>query len=100
MIAPLWDEILQRGPQARSQSFHDLKVGVLRIERLLRAIAERTSVDLPITVAYQAPTLHALAELVRKGAAPPTPQLALIARGEGAPPLSVSRRRRHGAGVV
>ncbi|WP_395665043.1 thioesterase domain-containing protein [Methylocella sp.] len=87
LIGKLWDEILERGPQARAASLLDLKLGVQRIHRLFGAITELTGVALPITTMFEASTIPALAEIVRRGEAPPQPVAVLVQPHEGGTPL-------------
>lgn len=87
LIGDLWDRILERGPQARAASLIDLKVGVTRARRLLTAISEATGVDLPVTVMFQAPTVAALAQLVREGISPAQPAAVLLQPSDDATPL-------------
>lgn len=86
LVVDVWDRVLERGPAARTASILDLKVGVLRIHRLLRELAKATGVALPITAIFQAPTVASLVEVLRQRAAPPSEPLVLIRPGDGEPP--------------
>ncbi|WP_374307580.1 thioesterase domain-containing protein [Methylocella sp.] len=87
LVGRLWDRILERGPQAREASLLDLKLGVRRVHRLFEAIAQETGVALPLTTMFVAPTVAALAEVVRRGEAPPQPRSVLIQPHERGTPL-------------
>lgn len=87
LVGRLWDRILERGPQGREASLLDLKLGVRRVHKLFEAIAQETGVALPLTTMFVAPTVAALAEIVRRGEAPPQPRSVLIQPHEGGTPL-------------
>ncbi len=87
VVLDLWDRVLERGPAARKASIVDLKVGLLRVHRLLGEIARATGVVIPITALFKVDTADKLIAALRSGTPPKSEPLAELKAGEGAPPL-------------
>ncbi|SFK21810.1 thioesterase domain-containing protein [Methylocapsa palsarum] len=87
VIADLWDRILERGPHARTANLFDLRLGVQRIHRLLEAISQATGVYLPITTVFEACTIGAIADVVKRGKTPAQRPTVLVQPQDGGTPL-------------
>ncbi|SFK74623.1 thioesterase domain-containing protein [Methylocapsa palsarum] len=85
IVTDLWDRVLERGRAAHEASILDLKVGMLRVYRLLSEIGKATGVVIPITAMFKADTLAEMIDLVRSGKAPKGQALAELKEGEGTP---------------
>jgi acetoacetyl-CoA synthetase len=89
LVTEIWDRVLDRGPSAREASILDLKVGLLRVHRLLAEIGKATGVTIPVTAKFKADTLQKLIAIVRSGESPASEVLAELKPGNGGPPLFI-----------
>jgi thioesterase domain-containing protein len=87
VVSTLWDQVLERGPAARKASILELKVGLLRVHRLLSEIAKATGVVIPITALFKVDTLDKLIEAVHRGDPLAPEPLAELKSGKGGTPL-------------
>ncbi len=84
IVLDLWDRVQQRVPEARKASVLDLKVGLLRVHRLLTEIAQATGILIPIAALFKVDTSDKLVAVLRSGSAPAAELLAELKAGEGA----------------
>ena len=87
IVLDLWDRVLERGPSAREASILDLKVGLLRVHRLLAEIEKATGIAIPITALFKVDTVDKMVAAIRSGAPPRSQPLAELKGGEGGTPL-------------
>jgi thioesterase domain-containing protein len=90
IVADIWHRILGGKASSDGMRLIDMSIGAGRVYRLLEEIEKETGVALPFTVAFQAPTLKALTEVVRRRSLPPFEPQVLIKNGiDTAPPLII-----------
>ena len=86
-LAQIWEELLERSPIGVREDFFDLGGHSLLGLRLTAEVQERLGVEIPIDSLFQAPTIEALADVVRASgeAAAYSPLVQVRGGGAGAP---------------
>ena len=87
-LIQIWEELLEVRPIGRRDDFFDRGGHSLLALRLMGNIRETFDVDLPLTALFEAPTVAALADLLRRDAMPPAFSILVGIQPRGArPPL-------------
>jgi amino acid adenylation domain-containing protein len=84
-LAHLWEELLGVQPVGATSHFFELGGHSLLAVRLMATLRERTGRVLPLSALFQAPTVEALARLLRQVPAPFSPLVPIQRGGEGRP---------------
>jgi thioesterase domain-containing protein len=87
IVMDIWERVLERGPAARHASILDLKVGLLRVHRLLAEIEKATGVVIPITALFKVDTVEKLVAVIRSGVPLHSEPLAELKAGNTGTPL-------------
>ncbi|WP_428395194.1 alpha/beta fold hydrolase [Lichenicoccus sp.] len=84
LVAKAWASALGGRPPGRQSSILDMRIGLLQAYGLLAEIERLSGIALPVTTVLQAPTIPALADILRAGQRPRfTPAIAFRQRGDG-----------------
>ena len=84
-LAGLWSELLERGDIGADEDFFELGGDSLLAVWLMEAIAERTGVNLPLSVLLEGATIRHLARAVDAQAVPPASQSGIDGLGPRRP---------------
>jgi pimeloyl-ACP methyl ester carboxylesterase len=86
-LAEIWRMTLGRSPIGIDQDYFELGGDSLRAARLLEQISAAFGIKFPLTVLFQAPTIAALAELIRDQKEPQKAMAAEVRGGNECAPL-------------
>jgi thioesterase domain-containing protein len=87
VVAAAWETALRRRPIDRDADFRDLHMNSNRAMQVIAEIWFATSVELPVNVFFEAPTIRRMAAAIHDGSALAAPDLVLLRGGDGSDPL-------------
>jgi thioesterase domain-containing protein len=89
LLTPIWERVLQRKPIGIEKNFFDLGGNPALANRLFAEIERECGRELsPLTI-YQAPTISALAAILKEPGLPRIPAIVNMRTGREAPPIFV-----------
>src|SRR5580698_7032179 len=87
VVAAAWEAALRRKPIDRDVDFRDLHMNSNRAMQVIAEIWFATSIELPVNVFFEAPTIRRMAAAIHDGSALAAPDLVLLRGGDGSDPL-------------
>jgi thioesterase domain-containing protein len=87
IVAAAWSKALRGKTIDRNADFRELNMSPNRAMQILLDIWSATSIDLPVNVFFEAPTIRRMAAAICDGSALVAPDLVLLRRGDDSAPL-------------
>jgi thioesterase domain-containing protein len=87
LVASAWEAALKRKSIDRDADFRNLNMNSNRSMEVIRYIWEKTSIELPVNIFFDSPTIRQMAAAINDGSALVAPDLVLLRHGDAAAPL-------------
>jgi thioesterase domain-containing protein len=87
LVAMAWEAALKRKSIDRDADFRNLKMNSNRSMEVIRYIWKKTSIELPVNIFFDSPTIRQMAKAITDGNALVAPDLVRLRDGDGSTPL-------------
>jgi thioesterase domain-containing protein len=87
LVASAWEAALKRKSIDRDADFRNLNMNSNRSMEVIRYIWEKTSIELPVNIFFESPTIRQMATAINDGRALKAPGLVRLREGDVATPL-------------